>query len=62
MKPGEIKNRIFGFLDSWFPNFLFLGCSPGCFLWDFKFYEEPIPQSGTGVAKAVETAGLAGTP
>jgi hypothetical protein len=39
-----------------------LGCSPGCFLWDFKFYEEPIPQSGTGVAKAVETAGLAGTP
>jgi hypothetical protein len=34
-KPGEIKKRIFGFLDSWFPDFICFGGFPGCFLWDF---------------------------
>ena len=25
MKPGEIKNQFFGFLDSWFLHFIYFG-------------------------------------
>jgi hypothetical protein len=36
MEPGEDKNRIFGFLDSWFPYFIILGWPPVFFTGDIK--------------------------
>jgi hypothetical protein len=38
MKPGEIKNQFLGFLDSWFPHFLFLGVACGLFHRGLKRY------------------------